>query len=214
MGVFIEIWVPLSRNHIELKQMTKISSLCVFCGSRTGHDPAHEMTARQLGEAMASRQIGLVYGGGRIGLMGIVSGAVFEGGGHITGVIPDFLMHMEIGNDQADDLVVTDSMHTRKAKMFELSDGFVILPGGIGTLEEAFEIISWKQLRQHNKPIILVDANSYWAPFTKLIKNIIKGGFAHEKVLDLFTVVNSVDEIFLALVNVPEVDDVVLTSHL
>ena len=149
--------------------MTNISSLCVFCGSRTGHDPAHEVIARQLGEALALRQIRLVYGGGRIGLMGIVSAAVFEGGGHITGVIPDFLMHMEIGNDQVDDLIVTDSMHTRKAKMFELSDAFAILPGGVGTLEEAFEIITWKQLRQHDKPIILVDANSYWTPFLSLI---------------------------------------------
>ena len=194
--------------------MTKISSLCVFCGSRTGHDPAHEIAARQLGEAMALRQIRLVYGGGRIGLMGIISSAVFEGGGHITGVIPDFLMHMEIGNDQVDDLIVTDSMHTRKAKMFELSDAFVILPGGVGTLEEAFEIITWKQLRQHDKPIILVDANSYWTPFTKLIENIIQGGFAHEKVLELYTVVNSVDDIFPALINTPEADEAVLTSHL
>ena len=194
--------------------MKQISSLCVFCGSRTGNDPAHKKTARQLGESMALRQIRLVYGGGRIGLMGIVAGAIFENGGQITGVIPDFLMHMEIGNDQVGDLIVTDSMHTRKAKMFELSDAIVILPGGIGTLEEAFEVITWKQLRQHDKPIILVDANSYWTTFTKLIENIIEGGFAHEKVLELYTVVDSVDEIFPALVNAPEPDQVVLTSHL
>ncbi len=194
--------------------MKEISSLCVFCGSRTGNDPAHAETARQLGEAIAFRQIRLVYGGGRIGLMGIVAGAVFKGGGQITGIIPDFLMHMEIGNDQVGDLIITDSMHSRKAKMFELSDAAIILPGGIGTLEEAFEIITWKQLRQHDKPIILVDVNDYWTPFTKLIEDIIEGGFAHEKVLELYTVVNCVDEIFPALVNAPEPDQVVLTSHL
>ncbi len=98
--------------------------------------------------------------------------------------------------------------------MFELSDAFIILPGGVGTLEEALEIITWKQLRQHDKPIILVDANSYWNPFTKLIENIIDGGFAHEKVLELFAVVNSVHDIFPALVNTPEADEAVLTSHL
>ena len=194
--------------------MNQISSLCVFCGSRTGNDPAHKKTARQLGESMALRQIRLVYGGGRIGLMGIVAGAVFKGGGQITGVIPDFLLHMEIGNDQVGDLIVTESMHTRKAKMFELSDAFIILPGGIGTLEEAFEIITWKQLRQHDKPIILVDANSYWTPFTKLIENIIEGGFAHEKILELYKVVDSVEGIFPALINAPEPDEIVLTSHL
>ena len=194
--------------------MKEISSLCVFCGSRTGNDPAHEQIARQLGEAMASRQIRLVYGGGRIGLMGIVAGAIFNNGGQITGVIPDFLMHMEIGNDQIGELIITDNMHSRKAKMFELSDAVVILPGGIGTLEEAFEVITWKQLRQHDKSIVLVDANSYWAPFTRLIENIIEGGFAHEKVLELYSVVGSVDEIFPALVNASEPDEVVLTSHL
>ena len=121
---------------------------------------------------------------------------------------------MEIGNDQVGDLIVTESMHTRKAKMFELSDAVIILPGGIGTLEEAFEIITWKQLRQHDKPIILVDANSYWTPFTKLIENIIEGGFAHEKILKLYKVVDSVEGIFPALVNTREPDEVVLTSHL
>ena len=121
---------------------------------------------------------------------------------------------MEIGNDKIGELVTTDSMHTRKAKMFELSDAFIILPGGIGTLEEAFEIITWKQLRQHDKPIILVNVNDYWAPLTKLIASIIDGGFAHKKILDLYTVVDNVEEIIPALVNAPKPDDIVLTSHL
>tara|TARA_B100000686_G_C16628777_1_gene883437 strand:+ start:381 stop:965 length:585 start_codon:yes stop_codon:yes gene_type:complete len=194
--------------------MTNISSLCVFCGSRKGTDPAHAKTARELGKVMAEKKIRLVYGGGRIGLMGIVADAVFNGNGQITGVIPDFLMHMEIGNDKVGELVITDNMHTRKAKMFDLSDAVIILPGGIGTLEEAFEIITWKQLRQHDKPIILVDVNGYWAPFSKLIANIIEDGFAHKKVLELYTVVDNVDEIFPALANAPKPDEVVLTSHL
>jgi uncharacterized protein (TIGR00730 family) len=194
--------------------MKDISSLCVFCGSKAGDDPAHAATAKQLGQTMAERDIRLVYGGGRIGLMGIVAQAVYEGGGLVTGVIPDFLMRLEVGNDAIGELIITESMHTRKAKMFELSDAAIILPGGLGTLDEAFEIITWKQLRQHDRPIVLVDVNGYWAPFTGLVESIIGGGFAHEKVMDLFTVVDGVEGIFPALANAPEPDQIVLTSHL
>lgn len=194
--------------------MKDISSLCIFCGSRAGTDPAHAETAKALGEAMAERGIRLVYGGGRIGMMGIVAQAVFDGGGQVSGVIPDFLMHLEVGNAQVGDLIITESMHTRKAKMFELSDAIVILPGGLGTLDEAFEVITWKQLRQHDRPVVLVNVNGYWDPFVGLVESVIDGGFAHEKVMDLFTVVDGVDAIFPALANAPEPDQAVLTSHL
>ena len=120
----------------------------------------------------------------------------------------------EVGNDQVGDLIITESMHTRKAKMFEMSDAIVILPGGLGTLDEAFEVITWKQLRQHDKPVVLLNSNGYWDPFVALVESIVSGGFAHAKVTELFTVVDSVDEIFPALANAPEPDQVVLTSHL
>ena len=201
-------------NTFKPLDMKDISSLCVFCGSRPGNDPTHAQTAQELGKAIADRKIRLVYGGGRIGLMGIVADTVFEHGGQVTGVIPDFLMNLEVGNDQVGDLIITESMHTRKAKMFELSDAAVILPGGLGTLDEAFEIITWKQLLQHDKPIALVDVNSYWGPFIKLVNSIVEGGFAHEKVKELFTVVDGVNGIFPALENALEPDQAVLTSHL
>ena len=194
--------------------MKKISSLCVFCGSRAGDDPAHAAAARALGEEVAKRRIRLVYGGGRIGLMGIVAQAVSDAGGQVTGVIPDFLMHLEVGNTQAGELIITESMHTRKAKMFELSDAMIVMPGGIGTLDEAFEIITWKQLRQHSKPIVLVDVNGYWKPFQALVASIVEGGFAHAKVAELYTVVDNVVDVFPALAAAPEPDPVVLTSHL
>lgn len=194
--------------------MKEVTSLCVFCGSRPGHDAAHAEMAKQLGDAMAERGVRLVYGGGRIGLMGIVAQAVHEGGAPVTGVIPDFLLKLEVGNDQVGDLIITESMHTRKAKMFEMSDAIVILPGGLGTLDEAFEIITWKQLRQHDKPVVLVNSNGYWDPFVALVGSIVTGGFAHEKVMELFSVVDRVDDIFPALANAPEPDQVVLTSHL
>jgi uncharacterized protein (TIGR00730 family) len=194
--------------------MKKISSLCVFCGSRKGDDPAHAAAARALGEEMAKRRIRLIYGGGRIGLMGIVAEAVSTGGGQVTGVIPDFLMHLEVGNTQAGELIITESMHTRKAKMFELSDAMIVMPGGLGTLDEAFEIITWKQLRQHDKPVVLVDINGYWKPFQDLVGSIVAGGFAHPKISELYTVVDNVDAVFPALANAPEPDPRVLTSHL
>jgi uncharacterized protein (TIGR00730 family) len=194
--------------------MKEITSLCVFCGSKAGDNPAYAETAEALGRAMGERKIRLVYGGGRIGIMGIVAQAVYDAGGPITGVIPDFLMQLEVGNELGGDLVITESMHTRKARMFELSDAVIVLPGGLGTLDEAFEIITWKQLRQHDKPIVLVNVAGYWDPFVALVDSIIAGGFAHEKARELFTVVDSVDAVFPALENAPEPDQVVLTSHL
>ncbi len=194
--------------------MKDISSLCVFCGSRAGEDPAYAETAETLGKAMAERDIRLIYGGGRIGIMGIVAQAVFDGGGQVTGIIPDFLLHLEVGNTQVGDLVITESMHTRKARMFELSDAIIVMPGGLGTLDEAFEIITWKQLRQHDKPVVLVNVNGYWDAFVTLVESVISGGFAHEKVMELFSVVDSVEAIFPALENAPEPDQAVLTSHL
>ncbi|MEE9318055.1 MAG: TIGR00730 family Rossman fold protein [Rhodospirillales bacterium] len=194
--------------------MTKISSLCVFCGSKTGADPAHEAAARRLGELMVERGVKLVFGGGRIGLMGVVAGAVLDGGGHAIGVIPDFLKELEVGDDGVTEQIVTGSMHERKSRMFELSDGFVVLPGGLGTLDEALEIVTWKQLRLHSKPVVVVNTGGYWSVLQDLVQRIIEGGFAHPAVAELFTVVDGPDDVFQALDAAPEPSEEVLTSHL
>lgn len=194
--------------------MTKISSLCVFCGSKTGADPAHEAAARRLGEMMAGQGITLVFGGGRIGLMGVVADAVLAGGGRVIGVIPEFLKDLEVGSDDVTEQIVTGSMHERKTRMFELSDGFVVLPGGLGTLDETLEIITWKQLQIHAKPVVILNTGGYWKALEALIEQTIDGGFAHEAVRELYTVVDAAEDIFPALAAQPEPKEEVLTSHL
>ncbi len=179
-----------------------------------GDDPAWAKAAERLGVLLAGQGIRLVYGGGRIGLMGVVADAVMRAGGAVTGVIPDFLMKLEVGNNGVTDLVVVDSMHERKSRMFELADGFVVLPGGLGTLDETFEIVTWKQLRQHSKPIVVLNVNGYWTPFADLVRAIVAGGFAHPAIADLFSLVERADDVIPALRAAPEVSEEVLTSHL
>ncbi len=194
--------------------MTDITSLCVLCGSRKGDDPAYEETARRLGRMMAERRIRLIYGGGGIGLMGVLAETVLAAGGEVTGVIPDFLMKYEVGDPGLTDLHIVGSMHDRKNRMFEMADGFVVLPGGLGTLDETFEIVTWKQLQLHAKPIVVVDVGGYWQPLKALLDATVAGGFAHPAVTELFTVVGSVDDVFRALAEAPEPQEIVLTSHL
>ncbi|MBT3306196.1 MAG: TIGR00730 family Rossman fold protein [Alphaproteobacteria bacterium] len=194
--------------------MTTISSLCVFCGSKNGSDPAHKAQAQRLGALMAEAGITLVYGGGRIGLMGVVADAVLDGGGKVIGIIPEFLKDMEVGNDSVSEQIVTDSMHARKTRMFELSDGFVVLPGGLGTLDETLEIITWKQLRLHSKPIVVINSGGYWSAFQDLIRRTIDGDFAHPAVEELFAIVDGADDVLPALAAQPEPQEEVLTSHL
>ncbi len=175
------------------------SAIAVFCGSKPGHDPRQIEAAVTLGREMAKRQIRLVYGGGRVGLMGAVADAVQEGGGHVTGIIPDFLMQREVGNSKVDVLEVTSNMHTRKHRMFELADAFVSLGGGLGTLDETIEIITWKQLRLHQKPIIVISIDGYWDVLKSATKSFTDAGFAYASDADLFTVVASVDAAFEVL---------------
>ncbi|HIM76576.1 MAG TPA: TIGR00730 family Rossman fold protein [Rhodospirillales bacterium] len=194
--------------------MTEISSLCVFCGSKTGESPAYEAAARRLGEQMADRGIRLVYGGGRIGLMGVVADAVLAGGGEVIGIIPEFLKDLEVGNDAVTEQIVTGSMHARKTRMFELADGFVVLPGGLGTLDETLEIITWKQLQLHAKPVVVLNTDGYWSVFEDLIRRTVDSGFAHSAVAELFTMVAEPEDVFPALAAQPEPKEEVLTSHL
>ena len=194
--------------------MGKIGSVCVFCGSKKGNDPALARAADRLGVLLAEAGIRLVFGGGRIGLMGVVAQAAMRAGGSVSGVIPDFLMKLEVGDTRITELVVVASMHERKRRMFELADGFVILPGGLGTLDETFEVVTWKQLRHHSKPIVVLNVNGYWSPFADLIGAIVAGGFAHPAVADLFSMVERVEDVIPALSSAPAVNEEVLTSHL
>jgi uncharacterized protein (TIGR00730 family) len=194
--------------------MTEIRSVCVFCGSREGGDPAYREAAIRLGTLIGERRMRLIYGGGSIGLMGVIADAALAAGGEVVGVIPDFLMKYEINHPRLTDLVITGSMHDRKRRMFEMADGFVVLPGGIGTLDETFEIVTWKQLRLHDSPIVVLDVGGYWAPLGALISAVIAGGFAHEAIAELFTVVATADDVFPALESAPEPREEVLTSHL
>jgi uncharacterized protein (TIGR00730 family) len=195
-------------------RMTEIRSLCVLCGSREGTDPAYRRSAIRLGQLMAERGVRLVYGGGSIGLMGVIADAVIEAGGEVVGVIPDFLIRYEVGHRRLTDLVVTESMHDRKRRMFEMADAFVVLPGGLGTLDETFEIVTWKQLRLHESPIIVLDVNGYWSPLIALVEATIRGGFAHPEVAELVTVVETPEQVLQCLETAPMPREEVLTSHL
>ena len=151
--------------------------MCVFCGSNPGNDPAYADAADATGRLLAQRGIGLVYGGGTVGLMGRVAESAMAAGGEVIGVIPEFLDRVEIANRDITRLEVTSSMHERKARMAKLADGFLALPGGIGTFEEAFEMMTWTQLGVHDKPVGLVDINGFWAPAAALLDRAVDDGF-------------------------------------
>lgn len=152
--------------------MSPARKLCVYCGSGTGRNPAYVEAARTLGKAMADAEIGLVYGGGSLGLMGEVARAVIDNSGHVTGIIPEFLASRERMLTNVNELVVTADMHERKMTMFARATGFVALPGGLGTLEELAEISTWAQLGQHQKPIILCNIEGYWDPLVTLLEHM------------------------------------------
>ena len=185
--------------------MTKIYSIAVFCGSRPGNDPAYAEAARALGHGLARLGIRLVYGGGNNGLMGILADAALAAGGKVLGVIPEFLKGWEVAHTGLTELKVTDGMHARKQRMAEEADAFIMLPGGIGTLDETIEIISWRQLRRHAKPVWICDINGSAAPFAALMKAAVDQGFASPETLDYATVVNGVPAL---LERLPKVDGV------
>jgi uncharacterized protein (TIGR00730 family) len=178
--------------------MNSIKRLCVYCGS---FDAMYRDAARDLGTALASSGIELVYGGGRIGLMGIVADAVLAGGGQVTGIIPAHLHDREVGHSGLSKLLVVGSMHERKRVMFEMSDAFAVLPGGLGTLDEAFEMITWKQLRLHDKPIVIVNVDGYWDKLVALIDHVIDSGFARPSARRHFRVVDRVEDVIPALLD-------------
>ncbi len=182
-------------------QSTGIRSLCVYCGSWSGIDPALEEFAHAFGSACAARGIELIYGGGGIGLMGTVAEAALTGGGRVTGIMPRSLLESEAPSPDVTELVIVDSMHERKIQMFDRADGFVVLPGGLGTLDETIEMITWRQLGFHEKPIVLANHRGYWDPLLTLFDHIVATGFAQPDAHDLYAVAHSVEGIFKRLTN-------------
>jgi uncharacterized protein (TIGR00730 family) len=179
--------------------MSSIRRLCVYCGSSGAVDERYRQAARELGAALAAAGIALVYGGGRVGLIGILADAALAGGGAVTGVIPARLRDAELAHHGVSELIVVDSMHDRKRQMAERADAFAILPGGIGTLDELFEILSWRQLGLHDKPIFIVDVGGYWQPLRALIEHIVAEGFARPATGGLLQIVPSVPALIEAL---------------
>jgi uncharacterized protein (TIGR00730 family) len=155
--------------------------VCVFCGSNRGSHPAFASIAGELGRSLAEAGHGVVYGGGNVGLMGLVADAALAARGEVIGVIPSALKAKELAHPGLSELVVTDSMHERKAAMAALADGFVALPGGFGTLEELFEIITWAQLGLHAKPVVLLDVHGFWGAFDALVDRTVAAGFVRDE---------------------------------
>ena len=179
--------------------MARVKRLCVYCGASDRVDPVFRDAAVELGTRLADAGIELVYGGGRIGLMGRLADAVLQAGGRVTGIIPAHLDNREIGHHGVNELIIVGSMHERKQLMFERADAFAVLPGGIGTIEETFEIITWKQLLLHDKPIVIVDIGGYWQKLQALVDHVIEKGFASRRSRALFQVVDTVDMLMEAL---------------
>lgn len=176
-----------------------IQSVCVYCGSSSRVDERYKKHAAELGARLAQNNIATVYGGGRVGLMGIVADSALAAKGKVVGIIPAHIQSKEIEHHGLTELHVVDSMHTRKRMMAEKSDAFVVLPGGFGTLDEAFEIITWKQLQLHEKPVIIFDDGGFWNPLVQLMDNIIREGFATDRHRSLYQVVTSLDGVMEAL---------------
>jgi hypothetical protein len=181
----------------------EIRSLCAFCGSSAAVAEPYREAASELGARLAEAGIELVYGGGRVGLMGLAADAALARGGRVTGIIPARLRDAELAHTGVSELVVVDTMQARKALMAERADAFAILPGGIGTLDETFEVVSWKQLGLHVKPIFLVDVAGYWAPLRRLLDHIVDRGFARPQTRGLLCIVPSIAVLMEALAPQP-----------
>ena len=184
--------------------MALVKSICVYCGSSGRVDEVYRAAATRLGVILAKAGIELVYGGGRVGLMGLMADAALASGGRVTGIIPGHLHDREVGHAGLTELVIVDNMHQRKRRMFELADAFAVLPGGLGTLDETFEIITWKQLGLHDKPIVLVDVAGYWTPLLDLVEHVVVSGFAPRRSLQLYRVAARVEDLLPTLAAAPQ----------
>src|SRR5215470_1717089 len=181
--------------------MSLIRTVCVYCGSSPGTSPAFVEAARQFGAILAQNKIGLVYGGGSGGLMGAIAAAVSERNGQVTAIIPEFLKQRERLYAGAQEIIVTRDMHERKRTMFDRADAFVALPGGIGTLEELVEQLTWAQLGRHRKPILLINIEEFWQPLNDLVGHMRTLGFIHSEVLVNYLVTEGVEDVVPKLLN-------------
>jgi len=184
--------------------MAKISSICLFCGSRGAVAEAFRAAASDFGARLGREGIRLVYGGGQVGLMGLAADACLGAGGKVVGIIPQHLHMREVEHKGLTELHVVSDMHSRKRMMFELSDAFVVLPGGIGTLDELCEVLSWQTLGYHQKPILLVDIDGFWKPFLAALDHVVAEGFAGAELPGAFRVIPGLDAMLPALAEMPE----------
>ncbi len=176
----------------ETEAKRRIGHVAVFCGSRLGARSIYTKAVAELGRGLAERGIGLIYGGGRIGLMGCLADAALDAGGAVVGIIPDFLSAREVAHSRVAELVTTDSMHTRKQLMFDRADAFVSMPGGLGTLDETIEVVTWRQLDLHDKPILIVDVGGWARGFVAAMETAISDGFADLATRELYDIVPDV----------------------
>jgi len=179
--------------------MKNPSSICVYCGSSANVAHPYRLAAQDLGRMLGERRIRIVYGGGRVGLMGLVADAALAAGGEVVGIIPRHIQEMEVQHQTLTELHVVGTMHERKRMMVDRAQGFVILPGGLGTLDETFEILTWKQLSLHHHPIVILNLDGYWDPLLALIRHAAAEGFIRPQHAQLFRSVATVEEILPAL---------------
>lgn len=196
-SVILDEHTAVMRQTLSMTQhnQSKSRALCVYCGSGHGSEPAFTRAAIALGEAFVRHNIRLVYGGGNVGLMGTIAKTVIDNGGLVTGIIPEFLKAREILFEDADETIVVPDMHTRKMLMFEKSDGFIALPGGVGTLEELVEQLTWSQLGQHDKPVIIANINGFWDPLLTLFEHMRSFGFIRSEFDVTYQNCNSIDQV-------------------
>ncbi len=176
-----------------------MKSICVFCGSSTGFHRGYQKAAEELGRKLAEEDIRLIYGGGSIGLMGVLAETVLGHGGKVTGVIPKFLYDMEVGLDMVTELIIVDSMHERKQKMAELAHGFVALPGGIGTMEELFEVFTWSQLKLIRKPVAILNVNNYFDNILAQLGHMASEGFIKPQMVDTLIKSSNIHELIMEM---------------
>lgn len=196
------------------KSTIKQPLVAVYCGSRMGNNPVYEAAARELGEALAKNDMGLVYGGASIGLMGAVADTVISGGAQAVGVIPTFMLDHEIAHEGLTRLHLTDTMHTRKAIMAEYADAFITLPGGLGTLEEIMEIATWRQLYQHEKPMVILNINGFYNPLIEHLKHTAAEGFMKQEDIERLVVCDDIESAVSLLNKLVHIDDPVATHKI
>lgn len=183
--------------------MSEKKSICVFCGSSARVDGAYRAAAQRFGTLLGERGYNLVYGGGRVGLMGLTADAALQAGASVVGVIPKFLEDYEVGHEGLNELIITDNMHDRKRIMYERADAFVVLPGGLGTMDETFEVVTWTQLGLSGKPVVIANIDGFWDPLLSLVDHLVATGFARPENRGILQVADTLEAVFPLLADAP-----------